>query len=88
MGSGTRRYRWYYDNIQSRVYNIGARWWFLPFGGERRVRQSMISAIGLGRQDRVLDMCCGTGGATFVMRGLLGADTEVFGIDLSVGQLR
>jgi ubiquinone/menaquinone biosynthesis C-methylase UbiE len=33
-------------------------------------------------------MCCGTGGATFVVARRAGASNEVVGMDLSSGQLR
>jgi ubiquinone/menaquinone biosynthesis C-methylase UbiE len=83
-----RRYTWYYNNIQSHVFDVGARVWFLPLGGERAVRRSLVAAIGLQSGGKVLDMCCGTGGTTFVIRKSLGTLADVTGIDLSLGQLR
>ena len=83
-----RRYTWYYNNIQSHLFDVGARLWFLPLGGEAAVRRSLVAAAGLQGDGRVLDLCCGTGGTTFIIRECLGAAADVTGIDLSLGQLR
>jgi demethylmenaquinone methyltransferase/2-methoxy-6-polyprenyl-1,4-benzoquinol methylase len=81
-------YTWYYDHIQSRVYDAGAKCWFLPLGGEAKVRRALIDAVGLGPGTKILDMCCGTGGATYVARERVGRYSTVVGVDLSRGQLR
>jgi ubiquinone/menaquinone biosynthesis C-methylase UbiE len=88
IASGTRRYRWFYDHILSRGYDAGVRVWFFPFGGEAAVRRSLVAAIGLSPGGRVLDLCCGTGGTTHVLRDAVGAGSDVYVVDLSLGQLR
>jgi len=86
--SDRRLYRWFYDNIGSRYYNVMIKWAFLPFGGEAKVRREMLDAIPLASGEKVLDMCCGTGGMTFAVAEKMGSDSPILGIDLSSGQIR
>lgn len=81
-------YRWFYDNIQSRYYNALIKWCFLPFGGEAKVRQGLFESVPLHSGGRILDMCCGTGGATFALAKAAGAGSRITAIDLSSGQIR
>ena len=81
-------YKWFYDNIQSHYYNLAMKWCFLPFGGERRCRQELIKPIRFEPTDKILDMCCGTGGATFAIAQKAGSEAEIIGIDLSRGQIK
>jgi len=57
-------------------------------GGENRVRQTLVNAVDLREGDRVLDMCCGTGSATFLIAQKVGERSRVEAIDLSSGQIR
>lgn len=83
-----KSYKWFYDNIQSRYYDLAMKWCFLPFGGERKCRQELIEPIGFEPKDKILDMCCGTGGATFAITQKAGEKAQIIGMDLSWGQIR
>jgi ubiquinone/menaquinone biosynthesis C-methylase UbiE len=83
-----KSYKWFYDNVQSHYYDLAMKWCYFPFGGEGRCRLRLIEPIGFGREDKILDMCCGTGGATFPVAEKAGEEAEITGMDLSRGQLR
>jgi demethylmenaquinone methyltransferase/2-methoxy-6-polyprenyl-1,4-benzoquinol methylase len=63
------------------------KWCFLPFGGEEKFRKELIAHINLCPGDKILDMCCGTGGVTFIVAQQAGENSQVIGVDLSSGQL-
>jgi demethylmenaquinone methyltransferase/2-methoxy-6-polyprenyl-1,4-benzoquinol methylase len=63
-------------------------WCFLPFGGERRFRLELLRSIEFRPQDRILEMCCGTGNSTRALASRAGAGSRITAIDLSAGQLR
>ena len=88
MMSDRRLYRWFYDNIGSRYYSLMIKWAFSPFGGETRVRRELLDAVPLRSGEKILDMCCGTGGTTFAIAEIVGAESTIIGIDLSYGQIR
>jgi demethylmenaquinone methyltransferase/2-methoxy-6-polyprenyl-1,4-benzoquinol methylase len=81
-------YKWWYDNIHSRYYNLLITWCFLPFGGEQKVRQELIEDVEFKPGERILDLCCGTGNATFVMAERAHPNADITGLDLSAGQIR
>jgi demethylmenaquinone methyltransferase/2-methoxy-6-polyprenyl-1,4-benzoquinol methylase len=81
-------YRWFYDKVHSRWYDLVIRWFLWPFGGERSFRLEMMEPVELGAHERILDLCCGTGSSTFVIREKAGDSATVLGVDLSIGQLR
>lgn len=81
-------YRWLYDHVHCHYYDMLLKWCFLPLGGEDKVRRSLIDAVDVQEGDRVLDMCCGTGTATFLMASRAGEHAQIKGIDLSSGQIR
>ena len=81
-------YKWFYDNIHSRYYDLAMKWCYLPFGGEEKCRSELIAHVDLSCGEKILDMCCGTGGATFVIAHKAGETTEIVGMDLSSGQIR
>ena len=83
-----KSYKWFYDNIHSRYYGLAMEWCFLPFGGEKRCRRELIADIDFSPGERILDMCCGTGGVTFVIAEKAGDTCEIIGMDLSRGQIR
>ncbi|HAV43006.1 TPA: hypothetical protein DCX15_03205 [bacterium] len=87
MAQERRWYKWFYDNIQSRYYNLLVRWCFLPFGGDERCRDKLIEDIEFSTKEAILDMCCGTGGVTFAIAKRIGRECEIIGIDLSSGQI-
>lgn len=81
-------YRWWYDHIESKFYNLMMKWMSLPFGGEIGLRKTMIEPVSFEKCERILDMCCGTGGATFSISEKGAGMCEIVGMDLSSGQLR
>lgn len=81
-------YKWFYDNIHSHYYDYVTKWCFLPLGGETNVRRALVGGVGLREGDRVLEMCCGTGGTTAFIAAKVGRDTPVSAIDFSAGQIR
>jgi ubiquinone/menaquinone biosynthesis C-methylase UbiE len=83
-----RTYKWWYDNIESRYYNLMVAYCFLPFGGEKKARSGLIDEVTFQPGERILDMCCGTGNATFITAEKAPADVRITGIDLSAGQIR
>ncbi len=87
MGQGRSFYKWFYNNVHSRYYNLLMTWCFLPFGGEAKVRRAMLEELPLQPADRILDMCCGTGNTTFAIAEMLGPQATVKAIDLSDGQI-
>jgi demethylmenaquinone methyltransferase/2-methoxy-6-polyprenyl-1,4-benzoquinol methylase len=81
------KYKWFYDRIHSRYYNLLMKYCFLPFGGERKCRLRLIEDIAYLPGERILDMCCGTGGCTLAVAGQATGRPQVIGMDLSSGQL-
>ncbi len=81
-------YKWFYDHIQSRYYDLLMRWCFLPLGGETRCREELIAQVNLSPEEKILDMCCGTGGATFAIARKARKGCEIIGMDLSCGQIK
>lgn len=83
-----RLYRWFYDKIHSRHYDLCLNWVLIPCGGERKFRAVMLEPVRFSTGERILDMCCGTGGCTFAIRERAGEEAEIIGCDLSHGQIR
>jgi demethylmenaquinone methyltransferase/2-methoxy-6-polyprenyl-1,4-benzoquinol methylase len=83
-----KAYTWWYDHVHSLYYNLLMKWCFFPFGGEKRFREKMASGVALSPEERILDMCCGTGRATDALLRKAGPGSRIIGLDLSVGQLR
>jgi demethylmenaquinone methyltransferase/2-methoxy-6-polyprenyl-1,4-benzoquinol methylase len=81
-------YKWFYDNVHSRYYDLLMKYCFLPFGGEIRCRDELVAPVEFSPGERILDMCCGTGGATFAIARRAGEGSEIIGMDLSAGQIR
>jgi demethylmenaquinone methyltransferase/2-methoxy-6-polyprenyl-1,4-benzoquinol methylase len=81
------RYKWFYDNVQSRYYDLLMKYCFLPFGGETNCRSNLLASVVFHPADRILDMCCGTGGSTIAIADRASRDSEIIGIDLSSGQI-
>jgi ubiquinone/menaquinone biosynthesis C-methylase UbiE len=83
-----RSYKWFYDHIHSKYYDLVMWWCYLPFGGEKKCRGELISDIRFSKGERILDMCCGTGGATFAIAIKAKQDNQIVGMDLSSGQIQ
>jgi demethylmenaquinone methyltransferase/2-methoxy-6-polyprenyl-1,4-benzoquinol methylase len=88
MAGYRSKYRWFYNNIHSVYYDLLMKWCFLPFGGEWKCRNDMISGVEFSENDRILDMCCGTGGATFSIAEGTPKNCEIVGMDISSGQIK
>ncbi|MBM3702495.1 MAG: methyltransferase domain-containing protein [Actinobacteria bacterium] len=88
MPSSRIFYKWFYDNIHSHYYNLLMKWCFFPFGGEYNLRSKLLSEIYFNKDDKILDMCCGTGNTTFVIAEKINNNTLIKGINLSDGQIR
>jgi demethylmenaquinone methyltransferase/2-methoxy-6-polyprenyl-1,4-benzoquinol methylase len=88
MAISGKAYRWYYDTIACRYYDLMIKWCFLPFGGETTVRSEILDAASPVRGERILDMCCGTGSVTFAAAERAGEQSQIIGLDLSLGQIR
>jgi demethylmenaquinone methyltransferase/2-methoxy-6-polyprenyl-1,4-benzoquinol methylase len=88
MTLSRRAYKWFYDHVHSRYYNILIKYCFLPFGGEARCRAELLAPVEFAPGEKILDLCCGTGGATCAILKQAGDDSHITGLDLSVGQLR
>ena len=82
-----KRYRWFYDRIHSRYYNLAMKWCFLPLGGEERVRRTLLAGIDFQPEEQILDMCCGTGNTTFVIAKMMRERSVIKGTDLSRGMI-
>ena len=52
------------------------------------MRTKLIEPVSFKRGERILEMCCGTGGATFYISQKAGNSSEIIAMDLSSGQLR
>lgn len=87
MRFNKKTYKWFYDNVHSVYYNLLMKYCFLPAGGEEKCRAELIDSIDFSPKDRILDMCCGTGGATFAIAQKAGEEAEIIGLDLSSGQI-
>jgi len=83
----TKLYKWWYNNIESKFYDLMIKWMSLPFGGETAMRKKMIEPVLFENGEKILEMCCGTGGATFFISEKAGNACEIIGMDLSSGQL-
>jgi demethylmenaquinone methyltransferase/2-methoxy-6-polyprenyl-1,4-benzoquinol methylase len=60
----------------------------LPFGGETKWRNKMLEPVLFLKQEAILDMCCGTGGATYFISKKAFKGSRLTGIDISSGQLK
>jgi len=82
------RHRLFYDNRTKFSYDSFVKLQLCPFGGEKKFRQEMIKPIEFFSNDKILDMCCGTGNVTFAIREKVGENAEIIGIDLSSNQIQ
>jgi len=87
MKISKRTYQWLYDHIQSKFYNLLIKFCFFPFGGEQKCRKQFLEPVQFKLQERILDMCCGTGGVTFTIALKADSKSEITGLDLSQGQI-
>lgn len=88
MTLSRQAYKWFYDTIHCHYYDLAMKYCFLPLGGERRCRDELVAHIDFSPGERILDMCCGTGGATCAIARRAPKDCRIVGMDLSSGQIR
>jgi demethylmenaquinone methyltransferase/2-methoxy-6-polyprenyl-1,4-benzoquinol methylase len=88
MAPSRKAYRLFYDHIHSRYYNLLIQWCLLPFGGESKCRKALIAPVDFSPDQRILDLCCGSGGATWFIADKAGRGSQTIGVDLSFGQIR
>jgi len=81
-------YKWFYDNIHSRYYDLMMKWLLLPFSGEANFRREMLEPVDFTGDEVILDICCGTGGITLRLNDKTGGHGLIVGSDLSEGQVR
>ena len=82
-----KTYKWWYDHIESKFYDVMLRWMAIPFGGEAKFRRDLLEPVSFEPGQKILEMCCGTGGATIFISEKAGPECEIVGMDLSSGQL-
>ena len=82
------QYKWIYDTLISKFYDISLKIGLTPTG-ENILRMSVYNALlpYVNRGDRILDLCCGTGTLTILLSKLLYSDCNIFGVDISHGQI-
>ncbi|MBD3342086.1 MAG: methyltransferase domain-containing protein [Candidatus Lokiarchaeota archaeon] len=86
--SQSKSYRWIYDLILSKVYDIALKFGLTP-EGEKILRVSVYDQIKklVRHNDKLLDLCCGTGTLTVLLSNLLYKDCRIIGADISKGQI-
>ena len=70
----------------ARLYDRVVTLSFLPFGGEKHFRRKFVALTELKADDRVLDICCGTGSTTAIIAPEVDQG-HVTGVDLSPDML-
>ncbi|MHC4115923.1 MAG: class I SAM-dependent methyltransferase [Planctomycetota bacterium] len=83
-----KTYKWWYDHIESRFYDSMLWGIALWFGGEAKMRRELLEPVSFEPGEKILEMCCGTGGATIFISEKAGPSCRIVGMDLSSGQLR
>ena len=83
-----KTYTWLYDHLHSKYYDLLMKQCYLPFGGENNFRNKMLEGVEFGQEENILDMCCGTGGTTFLIADKINETSEIIGIDLSTSQIK
>ena len=71
---------WLYDPL------IRALGYFV--GGERKIRKRVLNLLSIKSGDKVLDAACGTGTSLIMIGEMVGANSEVVGIDLSPNMIK
>lgn len=82
-----KTYKWFYNHVHSLYYNPLMTWCFLPFGGEKKCRRTLIEPVQFSAKDTILDMCCGTGGVTLTIAEKVTGQCKIIGVDLSANQI-
>jgi len=74
-----------YYNRLAPIYSIFTKLAFLPFGGERKAREEILKHLGRGA-NRILEVSIGDGVNLPYLREASNLG-EIYGIDISIGQL-
>lgn len=82
------QYKWIYDTLISKFYDVLLKIGLTPTG-ENTLRMSVYNALlpYVNREDRILDLCCGTGTLTILLSKLFYSDCKIIGVDISQGQI-
>jgi ubiquinone/menaquinone biosynthesis C-methylase UbiE len=77
-----------YDLLISRVYDKALKVGLTPIG-EQIIRMSVYHELKpfIRRNSKILDCCCGTGTLTLLITKLIYKSCQVYGIDISHGQI-
>jgi len=70
------------------MYDAGMKAFFLPFGGEERVKSTFAAQAGMQEGMRVLDICCATGVLTELAGRVVKDSGRAVGIDSSLAMVR
>ena len=77
-----------YDRVADEIYDVAVDWQFAAFHeDENSIRESMVDLLKIKKNDRVLEVGCGTGRDSFRLARHLGKDGELFMQDLSPGMV-
>ncbi|MFX1298714.1 MAG: class I SAM-dependent methyltransferase [Promethearchaeota archaeon] len=82
----TKKFQRFYDNMFSRFYDLFVK--FMLFGLEKKLRLMIFNMQKFYNNDKILDLCCGTGAMSFLIAEMVRGDVKILGVDLSDGQLR
>jgi len=84
----TNWYKWSYEYLFSRFYDLTIKWLLIPFGGEAKTRRTIINPVSFNGYETILEMCCGTGGSTVFIAEKTKDNNKIVAIDLSSEQLK
>ena len=84
LEGSNRQFERYYNRLAP-FYSIFTKLAFLPFGGERKARMEILNHLDMGG-GRTLEVSIGNGVNLPYLFGASKAD-EIYGVDISIGQL-
>ena len=84
---GTESYRRAYA-LAAPVYDLLHVLAFALHGGRRKVWMKAIQSVPFGKNEKILDACCGTGYLESLLLDFVEPDVQIVGIDLSENQIR
>ena len=80
-----QRYERFYNRLAP-FYSLFSKFALLPFGGERKARQEILNHLDTGGE-RLLEVSIGNGvNLPYLLE--VSKDRHIYGIDISIGQLR
>lgn len=69
-------------------YNRSSKIRKFPFGGEKNFRNVMLQPVKFFKNEKIVDMCCGTGGLTFSIRENSSETSNIIGIDKNENRIK